>query len=194
MMTLSKHHGRTYLSAFILLLEIVLLFAGVIARYSLHRPLIWADELASTLFVWLSVLGAVLAMRRNSHMRLTTFIGRASSALRQRIEIAILLVIAAFVLIIVGPASEYAIDEAIVRTPGLGISNSWRSSAVAAGAVLIAIFSVLRLAFTAPSARVLAASAGLAILLCVALWLARPVFMQLGNYNLAIFLVLEVTQ
>ena len=73
-------------AAGILLFEVGLLFVGVIARYSFHRPLIWADELASTLFVWLSVLGAVLAMRRNTHMRLTTFISRASAGLRQHIE------------------------------------------------------------------------------------------------------------
>src|SRR6185436_4892173 len=147
------------IAALILLFEIVLLFVGVIARYSFHRPLIWADELASTLFVWLSVLGAVLAMRRNAHMRLTTFIARADAILRQQIETAVLLVIAAFVLLIAWPAIEYAIDEAIVRTPGLDISNSWRASAVAVGAILIAVFSLLRLAVTAPSLKFLAASA-----------------------------------
>jgi len=131
-------------AAAILLFEVGLLFVGVIARYFLHRPLIWADELASTLFVWLSVLGAVLAMRRNAHMRLTTFIGRASPVLRQRIETTVLLVIAAFVLLIAWPAIEYAMDEAIVRTPGLDISNSWRASAVAVGAMLIAVFSPSR--------------------------------------------------
>jgi len=101
----------------ILVFEVGLLFVGVIARYSFHRPLIWSDELASTLFVWLSVLGAVLAMRRNAHMRLTTFISRASPALRQQIEVAVLLIIAAFVLLIINPAIEYSADEAIVRTP-----------------------------------------------------------------------------
>src|SRR6185369_14376137 len=153
---------------------------------------VWADELASTLFVWLSALGAVLAMRRNAHMRLTTFISRATPALRQQIETAILLVIAAFVLLIVHPAIEYAIDEAIVRTPGLDISNSWRASAVAAGAILIAVFSVLRLATTSPSLKFLVASAGVAVLVCAALWLARPLFLGLGNYNLAIFFILGV--
>ena len=57
----------------------------------------------------------------------------------------ILLVVAAFVCILAYPAIEYSIDEAIVRTPGLGISNSWRASAVAVGTVLIAVFSLLRL-------------------------------------------------
>jgi tripartite ATP-independent transporter DctM subunit len=179
-------------AAALLLFEVGLLFAGVIARYFLHRPLVWADELASTLFVWLSALGAVLAMRRNAHMRLTTFISRATPALRQQIETAILLVIAAFVLLIVHPAIEYAIDEAIVRTPGLDISNSWRSSAVAAGAILIAVFSVLRLATTSPSLKFLVASAGVTVLVCAVLWLARPLFLGLGNYNLAIFFILGV--
>ncbi len=179
-------------AAAILLFEVGLLFTGVIARYFFHRPLIWADELASTLFVWLSVLGAVLAMRRNAHMRLTTFIGRAGPVRRRQIETVVLLVIAAFVLLIAWPAIEYAIDEAIVRTPGLDISNSWRSSAVAAGAILIAAFSLLRLAAVAPGLRFLAASIALAVLAGVALWFARPVFMGLGNYNLAIFFVLGV--
>ena len=31
---------------------------------ALHDPLIWSDELASTLFIWLSMLGAVLALDR----------------------------------------------------------------------------------------------------------------------------------
>jgi tripartite ATP-independent transporter DctM subunit len=179
-------------AAAILLFEIGLLFVGVIARYFFHRPLVWADELASTLFVWLSALGAVLAMRRNAHMRLTTFISRAAPALRQQIETVILLVIATFVLLVVHPAIEYAIDEAIVRTPGLDISNSWRASAVAAGAILIAVFSVLRLATTSPGLKFLVASAGIAVLVCAALWLARPLFLGLGNYNLAIFFILGV--
>lgn len=176
----------------ILVFEVALLFVGVIARYIFHSPLIWADELASTLFVWLSALGAVLAMRRNAHMRLTAFISHAGPSLRQQIEVIILLVVAAFVVIIVYPAIEYAIDEAIVQTPGLGISNSWRSSAVAVGAVLIAVFSLLRLFVVSPSLKFLVVSAGLAVALCAALWLARPFFMGLGNYNLLIFFILGV--
>ena len=46
--------------------EIAILFGGVVARYVFHRPLIWSDELASILFLWLAMLGAVrrLSARR----------------------------------------------------------------------------------------------------------------------------------
>jgi tripartite ATP-independent transporter DctM subunit len=179
-------------AAVILLFEVGLLFASVVARYFFHRPLVWSDELASTLFVWLSVLGAVLAMRRNAHMRLTTFIGRMNPTLRQQVEALILMVIAAFVLLIIHPAIEYAIDEAIVRTPGLDISNSWRASAVAVGAILIAVFCLLRLVATAPSLKFLVLASAAVVLICFALWFAKPLFRGLGNYNLAIFFILGV--
>jgi tripartite ATP-independent transporter DctM subunit len=176
----------------ILVFEVALLFACVVARYLFHNPLIWADELASTLFVWLSSLGAVLATRRNAHMRLTAFISRADPQLRQKIEVIVLLVISAFVLILAYPAIDYSIDEAIVRTPGLNISNSWRASAVAVAAVLIALFSLLRLLVISPSRAFLATGTAVLALACTALWWARPIFMGLGNYNLVIFFVLWV--
>jgi TRAP-type C4-dicarboxylate transport system permease small subunit len=179
-------------AAAILVFEVGLLFCGVVARYALHRPLIWADELASTLFVWLSVLGAVIAMQRSAHMRLTAFISRAAPATRRKIEVIILLVVAAFVCILAYPAIEYSIDEAIVRTPGLGISNSWRASAVAVGAVLIAVLSLLRLLVVTPSRAFLAAAVVVFVAAGATLWWARPLFMGLGNYNLLIFFVLGV--
>src|SRR5438874_1732184 len=56
-------------AALLVVAEIVILFAGVVARYALHRPLIWSDELASILFPWLArsagyrlVVGAILSV------------------------------------------------------------------------------------------------------------------------------------
>ena len=46
----------------------------------LHRPLIWSDELASILFLWLAMLGAVVAFRRGEHMRMTALVGSARPA------------------------------------------------------------------------------------------------------------------
>ena len=42
--------------AALVVVETLLLLIGVIARYVVHRPLVWSDELASTIFLWLGVL------------------------------------------------------------------------------------------------------------------------------------------
>ena len=51
-------------------------------RYVLHRPLVWSDELASILFLWLAMLGAVVALRRGEHMRMTALVGKLAPARR----------------------------------------------------------------------------------------------------------------
>src|SRR6185312_1888663 len=65
-------------AAALVVAEIVVLFAGVVFRYALHLPLIWSDELASILFLWLAMLGAVVAFRRGEHMRMTALVARAT--------------------------------------------------------------------------------------------------------------------
>src|ERR1700686_5560641 len=63
------------LAATLVALEIAILFGGVVARYVFNHPLVWSDELASILFLWLAMLGAVIAFRRDEHMRMTAAVG-----------------------------------------------------------------------------------------------------------------------
>src|SRR5947209_8428255 len=65
-------------AAALVVVEIAVLFAGVVSRYVFRSPLVWSDELASILFLWLSMLGAVIALRHGEHMRMTAFVGNAS--------------------------------------------------------------------------------------------------------------------
>src|SRR5580704_2829169 len=65
------------LAGVLVAVETLILFAGVVARYVFHAPLIWSDELASILFLWLAMLGAVVAYRRVEHMRMDALIDRA---------------------------------------------------------------------------------------------------------------------
>ena len=64
------------LSGALVLAEIVVLFAGVCARYLFRAPLIWSDEVAGILFLWLAMLGAALALHRGEHMRMTAVTAR----------------------------------------------------------------------------------------------------------------------
>ena len=98
-------------AAMLVVAEIVVLFAGVISRYVLHAPLIWSDELASILFLWLAMLGAVVAFRRSEHMRMTALVASAGPRLRAYLDVVAICAALAFLLLIVHPAYEYASDE-----------------------------------------------------------------------------------
>ena len=62
-------------TAALVLVEIFVLLAGVVSRFVFHHPFVWSDELASILFLWLAMLGAVVALQRTQHMRLTAIVG-----------------------------------------------------------------------------------------------------------------------
>jgi tripartite ATP-independent transporter DctM subunit len=172
-------------------LEIVILFAGVVARYVVQRPFTWSDELASILFLWLAMLGAVVAFRRGEHMRMSVLVSRASPRLSAFLEAFAVAIAVAFLLLILGPALEHAADEAIVMTPALELPSVWRAAAVPVGCTLMLLFAVLRLAQVGGIGQIV-----LALLLIAGigagLWLLKPVLMAIGNYRLIVFFVVLV--
>src|ERR1044071_7666641 len=133
-------------AALLVAAEVVILFAGVVARYGLHRPLIWSDELASILFLWLAMLGAAVAFRRAEHMRMTAVVASTKPSTRAYLDLVATSAALAFLLLIAWPAYEYAYEESYITTPALQISNIWRAAALPVGIALMALFAFLRLA------------------------------------------------
>jgi tripartite ATP-independent transporter DctM subunit len=175
-------------AALLVAAEIVILFAGVVARYGLHRPLIWSDELASILFLWLAMLGAAVAFRRTEHMRMTAVVANARPVMRAYLDLVATCAALAFLLLIAWPAYEYAYEESFITTPALQISNVWRAAALPAGIGLMALFASLRLARAGNIRVVLGAVLTVGLLIGI-FWLAQPGLRPLGNINLIIFFV-----
>ncbi len=187
---LERRLGRTVeaLAALLIVLEIAILLAGVVARYVLHTPLVWGDEAASLLFLWLASLGAVVAFRRGEHMRMTALVARATPAARAFLDSVAIAAALAFVLLNLWPAFEHALEESAITTPALDISAGWRVAALPVGLALMAAMSLLRLLRTAPWRQAAAALACVA-LLCAVFAAARPLFAALGQLNLVLFFV-----
>ncbi|HTG25055.1 MAG TPA: TRAP transporter large permease subunit [Reyranella sp.] len=175
-------------AALLVVAEIVILFAGVVARYGLHRPLIWSDELASILFLWLAMLGAAVAFRRAEHMRMTAIVANAKPAMRAYLDLVATCAALAFLLLVAWPAYEYAYEESFITTPALQIPNIWRAAALPVGIGLMALFAFLRLARAGDLRGVLGAVLSVALLIGM-FWLAQPWLRPLGNINLIIFFV-----
>lgn len=175
-------------AAILVVAEVVILFAGVVARYGLHRPLIWSDELASILFLWLAMLGATVAFRRSEHMRMTAVVASAGPQLRAYLDVVATCAALAFLLLIVWPSYEYAYEESFITTPALQIPNWWRAAALPVGICLMAIFALLRLARSSDYRLVVAAALSVAVVIGL-FWLGQPYLRPLGNLNLIIFFV-----
>ena len=175
-------------AAMLVVAEIVILFAGVVARYGLRQPLIWSDELASILFLWLAMLGAAVAFRRSEHMRMTAIVANTKPSMRAYLDCVATCAALAFVILIAWPSYEYAYEESFITTPALQIPNIWRAAALPVGIGLMALFAFLRLARSGNARLVLGAVLSVAVLIAM-FWLAQPWLRPLGNLNLVIFFV-----
>lgn len=175
-------------AAVLVMLEICVLFGGVFARFVLQAPLLWTDELSSILFLWLAMLGAVAALRRGEHMRMTAVaskVGPHTAALLQAVATCACL---AFLAMVLQPSWEFAMEEAAVTTPALGVSNAWRAAALPVGLALMTVVAVLRLIHESTFKQSVQAGAIVAGI-AVAFWMAAPLFEDLGRLNLVIFFV-----
>ncbi|PUU87508.1 MULTISPECIES: TRAP transporter small permease [Halanaerobium] len=63
-----------YLIITFLTLMVVLVFMQVIFRFVLNNPLQWSEELSRFLFVWISFLGASLALKQGQHLGIDVFL------------------------------------------------------------------------------------------------------------------------
>ena len=171
--------------------EIAVLLAGVVARYMFHYPLIWSDEVASILFLWLAMLGSAVAFQRGEHMRMTAVVGKLAPEARAFLDVLATAAALAFLLLVLPHAYEYAVEEAMMRTPALALQNSWRAAAMTAGFGAMALLAVLRLVAVGRPRQVMAA-VGLVVALMVVMTLLQPVWRQLGNANLVVFFVVVV--
>src|SRR3954465_2518330 len=91
-------------AALIVVAEIVVLLAGILAGYVFHKPIVWSDELAAILFLWLAMLGSVIAFQRGEHMRMTAIVGMLGPRARAFLDVVAVAAALAFLVLIVHPA------------------------------------------------------------------------------------------
>ena len=65
-----------YLIAALMAVMVVLVFGNVFMRYALNSGFTLSEELSRWLFVWMTFLGAVAALRENGHLGTDMLVGR----------------------------------------------------------------------------------------------------------------------
>lgn len=177
-----------FIAACLVVLIVCVLLLGVTSRYVFSLPVIWIDEVASISFLWLAMLGSAIAIDRNEHLRLSLFVGMMPERLAAFVETFALLVVATFLLAMLYPAIDYAIEESFVTSAALNIPNSWRTSAIAVGIGAMALLA-LRYAVKTSHWQDLLLAAAIIAVAAGAFWLLTPVFKGLGYGNILIFLL-----
>ena len=75
------------IASVLLACAVVLMSVQVVLRFAFSHPQPWAEEINRYCFVWATYLGAVIALAKGTHIRVTVLIDRLGSAWRARADL-----------------------------------------------------------------------------------------------------------
>ncbi|MBI0537952.1 TRAP transporter small permease [Roseomonas sp. KE2513] len=111
--------------------------AQVVARYAFNEPLIWSEEAARYLFVWVSLVGAALATREGAHYALDALLERLSPVLRTVARGVAVVIGAGFLLILLRTGLDETAQAALQDSATLPIGMALPYAAIPVGAALM---------------------------------------------------------
>lgn len=130
----------------------------VVYRYVLELPLVWSDEAARHLLVWLSFLGGGVAIARGLHPRIEIIDALRAPAVQKAVQIVVSVAILAFLVCLIVISADVARTYHVYRSLGTGLPQSLPRAALPVGACLMAINVLARLLQTFDEPRPVTAS------------------------------------
>ena len=113
------------LIALFLAIMVVLVFGNVVLRYAFNSGITVSEEISRWLFVWLTFLGAVIAMREHGHLGVDTLVKRLPPMGKKIcLVVSQLLMLYATWLFLVGSWEQTKINWD-VAAPASGLSTGW---------------------------------------------------------------------
>jgi TRAP-type C4-dicarboxylate transport system permease small subunit len=101
-----------YLIAAALAVMVGLVFGNVVMRYAFNSGFTLSEELSRWLFVWLTFLGAVIALRDNAHLGTDMMVGKLGAAgKRLCMGISLLLMLFCLWLIFKGTYEQFMVNK-----------------------------------------------------------------------------------
>lgn len=118
------------------------IFLQVIMRYVFNDANAWSEELARYTFVWLTLLGSSVAVRKCTHMRVDYFINMMPKKLVTLLNIITNAALIVFFLVII----KYGFDLVVItfkqKSAGLGIPMAFPYLALPVGSILMLMFTI----------------------------------------------------
>ena len=125
-----------YLIAAAMAVMVALVFGNVVMRYGFNSGFTVSEELSRWLFVWLTFLGAVVALRENAHLGTDMLVGKLGPlGKRVCMGISLLLMLYCLWLLFSGALEQFKVNVDS-HSPVMELSMGWFYASAMAFAVL----------------------------------------------------------
>jgi TRAP-type transport system small permease protein len=117
----------------------VLVIMQVMLRYLFSSAFSWTEEIARYLMIWVSFLGAGLALQQGLHIGVEALVIRLSARARRWVSLVSKTAIFAFLIVLTVGGFQLVWFVRNQSSPALFLSMSWAYGAAAAGGLFMAI-------------------------------------------------------
>jgi tripartite ATP-independent transporter DctM subunit len=124
---------------------VAVVFLQVTNRYVFNNPLSWTEEVARFIFVWITFMGALLALKTKAHIGVNSFMVRFSSETRAMVENMTIFFIIFYLFYLIIFGIKIVQETAQTFTPALNISFSYIYVAIPLSAILMISYLVAQL-------------------------------------------------
>lgn len=136
------------LAALGVLAMVAIMALGVVFRYAIGQPLVWADEAVRYLLVFSVLLGLAEVMRRGDNIRVDVVLDRMSPKARRIVEIAGLVAALAFGLALVWLGADmvaFSAEMGLTTAGKIDIPSAWVEAGLPLGGVLLSLSTAVRI-------------------------------------------------
>ncbi len=120
---------------------VVVVLAGTFWRYVLNDPLLWTEEGARYLMIWVVLIGASITLRHREHVRINVIFNLFPEKARLIIRLMTNILMGYFLYILIVYGWQMALRSQVQVSPALGISMFWPILAVP----LTGLFTLIQL-------------------------------------------------
>lgn len=125
---------------------VVVVAAGTFWRYVLGDPLLWTEEAARYLMIWIALIGASVCIRHGEHIRVEMLVRMLPALARKAVDMVVALLILAFLGVLVWVGGGMAQDAMRQTSPALGIPMAVPLAVIPISGGLMAVNLLLRMA------------------------------------------------
>ncbi len=133
------------LTGMAVLVQTLVILAQVIWRYFLKSPLVWGDELARYLLVFISFFGGYMALRTDALAKVDLLVGRLPHRFGKAMMLVAHVLVAVFLVVVLYYGSRLVMSLSIVeqRSPAMRLPMYWVYGVIpVAAAMMLVRFAV----------------------------------------------------
>lgn len=132
---------------------VAIVVAGTFWRYVLGDPLLWTEEAARYLMIWIALIGASVCIRHGEHVRVEMLVRLLPGVLRKAVDVVVALLILVFLAVLVWIGGGMAVEAMRQVSPALGVPMAVPLAVIPLSGALMALQLILRLAMLATGER-----------------------------------------